>query len=678
MACRWLCLLVLAAWPVTAARVEVTAHGAKGDGVTNDTAALQAAVEACAAAGGGEVVLPAGRYLCGSLVLRSRINLVVTPQAVLLGSRKLADFSNRRLLSATDAVDVTVSGGGTIDGQGEAYWEKGQPLTGPDWRGTAQSAYRALPRPQFLYFLRCQRLVVREVTLTGSPSWTLHLQRCRGADICDVRIRNPLYGPNTDGIDLNSCQDVTVRRCDIITGDDGVVLKSLEPGHDHPSARIEVSDCRVWSACNALKIGTETHDDFSDITFRNCHLYGGSADPHERPLAGVAIESVDGSRLSHIVARDLTMDNVRAPLFVRLGHRGGNSPKTQQVEPRVPGEIRDVLFQNIRATRCGFEASISGIPGHPVRQVVLRNVDLSYTGGGTDDLVQDSVVDEAVIRKYPEAQMFGRLPTVGLYVRHAEGLVAEGLTIRCELPDARPRLVADDVSGLTLRGFAATTAPAAQPVLWLQRSRDVTVAASPVPAGARCFAAIEGTAAQHASCRLEAPAGQVMLLPPGGLLKERLPLLKPEAPGRFRIEAEDLYRFTPMVKVADATATGGQCVMVPLGGGRDTGGAACRLAVSEAGPYELWVRVLAPSGESDSYYVSLDNQPALTCDVAQVSADWQWDRARDRVGGRVVKTAAATFELSAGEHVLRWRNREAGTRLDVLVLVRTDQHYQPR
>lgn len=190
-----------------------------------------------AAAGGGEVVFTRGRYLCGSLALASDVTLVVTPQATILGSTNLADYTTGRLIGADGATNVCIRGGGRIDGQGEHFWmRRDEPYRGPSWRGTAQFNYRALKRPRFIHLRRCRGVIVRDVTLTGSPSWTLHLERCVTALVERVTIRNPLHGPNTDGIDINSCQDVHVRDCDIITGDDGVVLKS--PARDRADGRV--------------------------------------------------------------------------------------------------------------------------------------------------------------------------------------------------------------------------------------------------------------------------------------------------------------------------------------------------------------------------------------------------------------------------------------------------------
>jgi len=448
--CAALPLLVVSA--SLAATIRVEDHGAKGDGTTLDTAAIQAAIEACTAAGGGEVLFGPHRYLTGSLELRSNVTLKLDPRAVVLGSENLADYTNGGLIRGNGVTNTGIEGG-TIDGRGDIWWEKARSYTGPAWRETAQFEYQAKKRPSFVRFSGCSKVVVRDVLLTGSPSWTLHLYRSTDCLVERVKIRNPLYGPNTDGIDINSCQRVTVRDCDIITGDDGIVLKSTDPGHDHPSEDILVERCTIWSACNCLKIGTETHDHFTRIRFADCHLYSGSEAGLERPLSGVAIESVDGADLQDIVVENITMDNVRAPLFVRLGHRGGNSERTRQVEPRVPGHIRHVTIRNVKATRSLFESSITGMVGHPVEGVTLANLDLGYVGGEDQALAMAEVPDAEVVKRYPEAQMFGRLPAYGLYCRHVDGLTLDRVKLTFDRPDGRPALVCDDVANLQVKGL---------------------------------------------------------------------------------------------------------------------------------------------------------------------------------------------------------------------------------
>ena len=649
---------------------DITAFGAKGDGVTLDTAAIQATIDRCSEKGGGEVRVPPGRYLTGSLQLRSGVRFHLAEKAVLLGSTSMGDYPKGRLLFAEDAKGIVIEGAGEIDARGETFWEPRKPYNGPPWSGTAQFEYRALRRPVCLFFLRCENLSLSGITIRNSPSWTVHFQRCSGVKVERVTIRNPLHGPNTDGIDINSCRDVAVDSCDIVTGDDGVVLKSVEPGRDHPSSGITVSRCRVMSACNALKIGTETHSDFENITFRDCELYCSSNRTLDRALSGVAIESVDGSNLRNIRIENITMSHLRTPIFVRLGHRGGNSEKTRQVEPRVPGTIRDVVIRNIRAEHMMFESSITGLPGHPVEGIVLENISLSYEGGGEKELVDSDVPDREVRSKYPEAQMFGRLPAYGLYARHVTGLTLKDVRLSLEKDDARPSIWLDDVADSRLEVVQAAAPNSGQPLFAFQNVSRVLVRGCTLPPGAPVLVRTVAEPSARNEVRLEtntvpASAKEFVFLTPQDALGE-LPLFRETESGTVRVAVETMKLTAPMRVKAEAGVTS---IGVLLEGGRDRGTARARFELSEAGRYVVKVHAIAPSGESDSFYLSIDGGAPHLSDL-RAGKPWEWDFVRDRIDGKPDMRSHSEFALERGVHLLTLRNREAGVRIREIVITR--------
>jgi polygalacturonase len=394
------------------------------------TADLQKLIDAAAGHGGGTVLVPPGRHVTGTLVLKSNVRLWLEPGAVIEGSRDLADYkvlpgpvrgytdnyTDKSLIHAEDAVNISIEGRGTIDGQGAAF-------KGP---------YKV--RPYMIRMIRCQDITISGVTIKDSPMWVQHYLCCDGVAIRGITVRSHV-NQNNDGIDIDSSTRVRISDCDISSGDDAIVLKSttLEPCRD-----VAVTNCNLSSHCNAFKLGTETNGGFEEIVLSNCTVY-------DTRLAGIALEIVDGGTMDGVAISNVSMRNVAAPLFLRLGDR---ARPTVEGEPKQPvGRMRNVTISGIRARGAGpVGCPIAGLPGHPIENLSLRDIRLEFQGGGTAEDARRVPAESA--DRYPEFKMFGTLPAFGLYGRHIRGLRLRDIELIASQHDARPAITLSDVEGL--------------------------------------------------------------------------------------------------------------------------------------------------------------------------------------------------------------------------------------
>lgn len=483
----------------------VDRFGAVADGRTKDTEAIQAAIDAAHAAGGGAAYLPPGTYLSGGIELRSRVTLHLEAGATLLGSTDLADYpphegppadcdaGQRHLVFARGASDIAITGAGTIDGQGQAFWEpSGRPPTPPDrlWADVVTHNWKPVgnnDRPSPMVELaECRNVRIEGVTLRNSPGWTLRPIACDIVMIRGIVIRNPIDGINTDGIDPTACQNVFIADCDIDTGDDAICLKSENPYGDLRVTRnVVVTNCVLSCCCNAFKLGTATQGGFEDITFTNSVIHNRDDAPlNERVISGIAIEMVDGGWVDGVSVSDIRMRNTRTPLFIRLGNRGWGQPTP------VPGRLRRVRISGIEATGAILTSSITGLPEQPVEGVTLSGIRIETDEGGRREWVDRDIPEE--VAEYPEARMFGRLPAYGLYIRHALGVRVSGTEIRSTVPDPRPLLVADDVEGLSVDALDGTASGPDTPLLDLRDTRVAFVSGSRAPHGTDVYLRVSG------------------------------------------------------------------------------------------------------------------------------------------------------------------------------------------
>jgi polygalacturonase len=430
----------------------VRAFGAQGDGVHLDTAAIQSAVDASAKAGGGAVWFAPGTYRSGTIRLRDRVRLHLAGGATLLGSTDLTDYppmvpklrsftdtyTDKSLIYAEGLVGAGLEGDGVIDGQGASFH-------GP---------YKV--RPYLIRFVECRDVGIRDIELRNSPMWVQHYLGCEGVRISGVRVRSRV-NENNDGIDIDASSGVRISDCDIVSGDDAIVLKSTAA---RPCRDVVVTNCVLSSLCNALKLGTESTGGFDSISISNCAVY-------DTRLAGIALETVDGAILDRVTVSNIVMRNVKCPIFVRLGDRA--RPYTEGIARPAPGALRNVVIQGVQAEGANpTGCALCGLPEHPIENLTLRDIALSFAGGGTAADAARDIPEEAA--KYPEYKMFGPLPAYGLFARHIQGLRIENVRCVAAAADARPALICDHVRDLEVNGFSGASGIA--PLVRLKDTRD--------------------------------------------------------------------------------------------------------------------------------------------------------------------------------------------------------------
>ena len=439
-----------------AADYDVRDFGARGDGTSLDTKAIQAAVDRCTR-GGGRVVLSGGDFLSGTIRLKDNVTLVVERGARLLGSTDVADYPHQRLdfrfygdtwvyqslIFAHNAKNIGIEGGGVIDGQG------GSPAFA---KTTTKKPDRYRDRPYLLWIAGCEDVRVRDVRLQNSAMWMQSYIRCDRLRIENITVFNH-SNKNNDMIDIDGCRDVVIRGVIGDTDDDGITFKST---CDRVSENITVSDCILSSHCNALKFGTETTAGFRNVTIANCviresacknTIYG-----FPEGTAGLALEVVDGGVMENVTISNVVIDGPRVPLFIRLGNRA-RKHYDGAPEPGV-GSMRGVRISNLVARSSSpVSCSVTGVPGAYVEGITLSGCRFVCAGGGSAADAAAPVEEHETM--YPESTMFGNLPSWGLYVRHAKNIGLRDVVFELKGGDARPTVVLDDVHGAVLDGLRA-------------------------------------------------------------------------------------------------------------------------------------------------------------------------------------------------------------------------------
>jgi hypothetical protein len=337
--------------------------------------------------------------------------------------------------------NISITGKGLIDGNGASF--KVENMDNDDGLRKKDEFAFYKSRPYLIRMINCRNILIRDITFLNSPMWVQHYLLCEDVNIDGIKVDSRV-NHNNDGIDIDGCSRVRISNCDIVSGDDAIVLKSTL---DIPCKNVTITNCVLRSDCNSFKLGTETNGGFQNIVFSNSVIY-------DTPLAGITLQMVDGGTLERVSVSNITMNNVGTAIFIRLGNRA--RPFNDSLPKPGMGKLSSVIIDNIQGTNIGKTGcSITGLPGYMAEDITLSNISLIFEGGGTEENAKREIPEFP--SAYPEFEMHGTLPAYGFYCRHTKNISFNNIKLGYDKAEARPAFVFDGAEDLQLTGIKART-----------------------------------------------------------------------------------------------------------------------------------------------------------------------------------------------------------------------------
>ncbi len=454
-------------WTPSRLVYNVRDFGAIGDGAAKDTAAIAAAVRAASKAGGGTVYFPAGRYLTGTISLHNYITLHLEPGAVILGSGEAEDYPvltagtiaglnqdiRQSLIWAMDGQDIAIVGRGTIDGQGQNWW---QPRA-PDNAQEDGQRLRETLRPRLIELLRCSNVRLEGFTCRNSASWTVHPLVCDNVTVDGITIHNPPDSPNTDGINPEACANVHIANCHIDVGDDCITLKSGKENEPFRSSRpcenVTVTNCTMLHGHGGVVIGSEMAGGVRHVAISNCVFDGTDR--------GIRIKTCRGrgSAVEHVTASNLVMRQVKSVIHFTMFYTGTHLDPADDAhrvayEPVSAGTpaVRHIRLSHILAEDCHEVGYLAGLPERPIEDV--------------------SLTDARITAERP------------CFAARVKGLLFRDVQI---LARVGPTIVCEDVTELKIDGLRALRAHGQESAIQLRNTPGASIRNCSCPAGTERF-----------------------------------------------------------------------------------------------------------------------------------------------------------------------------------------------
>ncbi|MCC5930588.1 MAG: right-handed parallel beta-helix repeat-containing protein [Cyclobacteriaceae bacterium] len=427
---------------------DVLDFGAINDGKTINTRAIQQAIDQCARDGGGTVLIAGGgAYLTGTIYLKDNITLYIDNGTTLLGSQDINDYTtdthknmykdethmDRCLIFAKDANSIAIEGHGILDGNG--YRSVFTNDTG---------------RPMLLRFLNCTNIRIRDITLKNPASWTSVFLYCDDISVHGIKIHSRANS-NGDGLNFDGCSKVRVSDCAFNTSDDSICLQTSLP--DKPCHDITITNCTFTSYWAGIRIGLLSRGDFSRVSISNCTF-------RDIRDAGLKIQMNEGGAMKNMIFSNLVMENVPRPVFMTFCQQRACVDAPMELAPM--NAMHDFIFQSMLVDNAALDINsaffLTGLPGHYIENVIIRDVQFVVSGGGTKQDAKKDVKEftpELLGNWWPEFHLTGTLPAHGIFLRHMKNVTIDNFQIRTIEKDERPAIIADDVKNMNLKGLSS-------------------------------------------------------------------------------------------------------------------------------------------------------------------------------------------------------------------------------
>ncbi len=475
--CLTAVILTFYAFSVSAKDYTASFFGIESGGTVLNTRAIQFGIDYISENGGGRLVFPAGKYLTGCIHFKSDVTIHLDKDAVLLGSTNPFEYDRQNtpfdhnfqtslaLILGLNQRNIGITGRGEIDGQGKALAAAVGELVR---KGLIKDRSVSRPdedkRPMIINLFGCEGVTVKNITLRNSACWVECYNQCKNVVIDSIKVESRAFW-NNDGIDIVDCTNFKVTNSYFNSSDDGICLKSLDP--DVANQNILIQNNRMTTDASGIKFGTASLGGFKNIKILNNEVF-------DTNRSAIALEAVDGATIENIEVDGIRGINIGNAIFIRAGARKGNRK----------GKVENVSIQNvdveIRADKNPLKVMpglvIGGMPDQIINNVKLKNIVIKFPGGAEKALAKITIENLKDIPEkpasYPEYDMFGQLPSWGVFIRHARNVQIEGLSIIAVKADFRTAIVMDDVHESGLKKLKVTE-PWPKKKVFIANSTDI-------------------------------------------------------------------------------------------------------------------------------------------------------------------------------------------------------------